>query len=71
MGVHLSDVNIFDVSKMVIRKMDKGYRVELWDDKFLPTSHVNIPGPPERQKGRVGNGCGGGEWMMTRLAQSS
>ena len=42
MGVHLSDVNIFDVSKMVIRKMDKGYRVELWDDKFLPTSHVNI-----------------------------
>jgi len=42
MGVHLSDVNIFDVSKMVIRKVDKGYRVELWDDKFLPTSTINI-----------------------------
>jgi len=42
MTVHLSDVNIFDVSKMVVKKVDQGYRVELWDDSFIPTSTINI-----------------------------
>ena len=42
MGVHLSGMSIFDVSKIVIRKVDKGYRVDLWDDKPLPTSSISI-----------------------------
>lgn len=43
MSVHVSDVNIFDVARMEIKKMGKGYVIHLWDEElFCPTTTIYV-----------------------------
>ena len=43
MTVRLSDVNIFDVAKVEIKKTEKGYAIHLWDGElFCPTATIYV-----------------------------
>jgi hypothetical protein len=42
--VHLSDIAVFDVAKMVVQKMEKGFAIRLFgaDQLFLATTTLYI-----------------------------